>query len=75
MLFNENDPALARRYGSLLTVVAAILGIVYAVGLARRSYWMLVAPVTLVVAATLAAAIALGRLLATTPDEAPDPAP
>jgi hypothetical protein len=75
MLFNENDPALARRYGSLITVFAAVAGVIYAIGLARKTYWVIVAPVTLVFAAGVAGAIVLGRVLATTPDEAPDPEP
>jgi hypothetical protein len=73
--FNENDPALARRYGSLITVVAALVGLVYTIGLARRSYWALAAPLTVGVGLVVAGAIALGRLVGTTPDDPPDPQP
>jgi hypothetical protein len=64
------DPVpLARRYGSLLTVAAASFGIVYAIGLLRRSYWTLALPVGAVTLAGVGATLWIGRLLMTTPDE------
>ena len=75
MSFNQNDPALGRRYGSLLAAGAALAGAVFAVGLARRSYWAVALPVTVAVSTMVAGAIAVGRLLATTPDEPADPEP
>ncbi|MEX2079975.1 MAG: hypothetical protein WEC33_00020 [Dehalococcoidia bacterium] len=65
--------ALARRYGQLLTAAAGIFAVVYTVGLLRKNYWALALPLTMIVAAALALVFTLGRLLATTPDPAPDP--
>jgi hypothetical protein len=65
---NDNDPALARRYGSLIAAAAVVAGGCYSIALARRSSWALAAPVSVGVALTVAAAVALGRLLMTTPD-------
>jgi hypothetical protein len=70
---NAGDPALARRYGSMVAIVAGVAGALYAVALVRRSYWAVAVPVTVVVAALSGAGIVLGRVLMTTPDEPPDP--
>lgn len=69
---NDNDPALARRYGAILMLVAAVAGLLYALALLRRSYAALAVPVTAIVGAALTLAIVLGRLLMTTPDEPHD---
>jgi len=67
------DPVpLARRYGSLLTAAAAAFGLVYTIGLVRRSYWTLALPVGAVTLAGVGAALWIGRLLMTTPDEPGD---
>ena len=63
---------LARRYGSLLTAAAAAFGVVYAIGLLRRSYWTLALPVGAVTLVGVGAALWIGRLLMTTPDESED---
>lgn len=65
--------ALARRYGQMLMAGAGISGILYLFGLLRRSYWALALPLTSLVGAALVVTLLLGRLLATTPDEPPDP--
>ena len=70
---NQDDPAITRRYGSMLTLCAAVAGLLYAIALLRKSYWAVAVPVTAMVAAGLGAAIVLGRVLATTPDEPADP--
>ena len=69
---NDSDPALARCYGVVLMVVAAIAGLLYALALLRRSYAALAVPVTTGVGAVLTLVIVLGRLLMTTPDEPHD---
>lgn len=69
---NDNDPALARRYGAILMVVATIAGLLYALALMRRSYAALAVPVTAGVGVVLTLAMVLGRLLLTTPDEPHD---
>ncbi len=64
------DPVLlVRRYGLLLTVIGAVFGSVYAIGLLRRSYWTLALPVGAVTLAGVGVALWIGRLLMTTPDE------
>ena len=70
---NQDDPAITRRYGSMLTICAAAAGLLYAIALLRKSYWAIALPVTVIVAGGLGAAVVLGRLLATTPDEPADP--
>ncbi|MEO9254524.1 MAG: hypothetical protein ABI305_03220 [Tepidiformaceae bacterium] len=65
---NENDAAIARRYGSLITVAAVVAGGCYSVALVRKSYWAIAVPVTLAVGLAVAVGVALGRLLMTTPD-------
>ncbi len=69
---NDNDPALARRYGAFLMVGAVIAGLLYTVALMRRSYAALAVPVTAGVGVVLTLAMVLGRLLLTTPDEPRD---
>jgi hypothetical protein len=70
---NQDDPAITRRYGTMLTICAAVAGLLYTAALLRRSYWAIALPVTAIVAAGLGAAVVLGRLLMTTPDEPADP--
>ena len=70
---NANDPALVRRYGSLVSVAAVAIGLLYLIALLRRSYWAVAAPMTVLVLGSVAGAVALGRVLMTTPDEEPDP--
>jgi hypothetical protein len=65
---NDNDPALARRYGSLVTALAVVAGGCYTIALLRKSYWAVAVPVTLAVALSVAASVFVGRLLMTTPD-------
>lgn len=71
--FDARDPDIARRYGRLLMVGAGISGALYAFALLRRSYWAIALPVSMVAGAAVGGALVLGRLLATTPDEQPDP--
>ncbi len=54
-----------------MTFAAAVLGLLYLVGLMRRSYWILALPLTVVVGAGLGVLAVLGRLLATTPPNRP----
>lgn len=70
---NQNDPALARRYGSLITLMAVAGGLLYFVALVRRSYWAVAIPMTAIVLGLTAAAAVLGRLLMTTPDDSDEP--
>lgn len=66
---NQNDPALARRYGSLITLMAFAGGLLYLLALLRKSYWALAVPMTAIVLSLVTLAALLGRLLITTPDE------
>ena len=72
-MLTDRDPELVRRYGRLLMIGASLGAAAYAFGLARRSYLALALPMSAIVGATLSGVILLGRLLATTPDEPPDP--
>lgn len=71
--YDATDPGVARRYGQLLMAGAAISGALYFAALLRRSYWAIAVPVSVIVGGLAGAALVLGRLLATTPDEPPDP--
>jgi hypothetical protein len=65
----EQSAALARKYGAIITGVSVVVGLIYAVGLVRRSYWALALPVTAVTFGALGASLLIGRTLMTTPDE------
>jgi hypothetical protein len=60
--------AQARRYGTIVTVVAIAGALLFAIGVSRRSYTALAVPVGVVVLGGLGVAAWLGRLLMTTPD-------
>gem|GEM_PF-1337469 len=68
----ERSVALPRRYGSLVAAVGGALAALELLGLARRSYWAVAAPVAAVTLAGAGALLWLGRLLMTTPYESPD---
>jgi hypothetical protein len=72
-MLDAANPELARRYGRFLMFGAALAGLLYTIGIARRAYWAVILPGSTMVAIGLAAASILGRLLATTPGEPPDP--
>ncbi|MGH2632388.1 MAG: hypothetical protein ACRDG3_03165 [Tepidiformaceae bacterium] len=69
---NENDPAIARRYGKMLLAGSAVAAVLYVLALTRRSYLAMAVPMTAMVALGLGAVGTLGRLLMTTPDEPQD---
>jgi hypothetical protein len=66
---DEQSVALARRYGAIMSAVSVVLGLIYGVGLLRRSYWALALPVTAATVGALGASLWIGRTLMTTPDE------
>lgn len=70
---NADDPALARRYGLLISLVAGGAAVLYTLALARRSYWAVAIPVTAGVLTLAGSGLLLGRVLMSTPDEPPDP--
>jgi len=72
-MLTDVDPMLARRYGRFIVAGAGIAAALYGIGLARRSYLALALPLSVFVGGAITAATILGRLLATTPDEPPDP--
>jgi urea transporter len=66
---DEQSLELTRRYGTIMCAVSAVAGLLFVVGLLRRSYWAVALPVGFVTLGGLGAALAIGRLLMTTPDE------
>lgn len=72
-MLTDADPELARRYGRFIMAGAGITAALYTIGLARRSYLALALPLSILMGGAITAAAVLGRLLATTPDEPPDP--
>jgi hypothetical protein len=52
-----------------MSAVSVVLGLIYGVGLLRRSYWALALPVTAATVGALGASLWIGRTLMTTPDE------
>jgi hypothetical protein len=66
---DEQSLALTRRYGAMITAGAAVAGLLYVLGLARRSYWALALPVSAATLGGVAGALWLGRMLMTTPEE------
>jgi len=75
MRLNADDPVHARRYGRMLWSGSFALAVIFSLGLARGSYWVVALPAVLVVGAACTAMAIVGRLLMTTPDEPPDPEP
>ena len=69
---DEEAVAQTRRYGMIISVAAAFLGLVYGVGVLRKSYWALALPVTAATAGSLYIALWIGRALMTTPSEPPE---
>lgn len=67
------DMRIARSYGRIVLACVGVSSVFYAVALARRSYWAIAVPMTMLVGSALAIAGVLGGLLVTTPDEDPDP--
>jgi hypothetical protein len=59
-----------RRYGMAISVAAAACGLVYALGVLRKSYWILAIPVTAATMGGLYIALWIGRALMTTEAEA-----
>ncbi|HKS90683.1 MAG TPA: hypothetical protein VJQ83_02050 [Tepidiformaceae bacterium] len=72
-MLTDADPELARRLGRFIMAGAVIAAALYAIGVARRSYLAVALPVSILMGVAVSAAIFLGRLLVTTPDEPPDP--
>ena len=66
---DEQSLELTRRYGAIMCAVAAVGGLIYIIGLMRRSYWALALPVSAITLGGLAVTAAIGRLLMTTPEE------
>jgi hypothetical protein len=69
---DEQSVALTRRYGAIISAVSVIVGLVYLVGLLRRSYWALALPVTAATVGALYISLWIGRALMTTPSEQTD---
>ena len=69
---DEQSVALTRRYGTIISAVSVLLGLIYLVGLLRRSYWALALPVTAATMGALYIAVWIGRALMTTPSEPTD---
>jgi hypothetical protein len=69
---DEHAIAQTRRSGIVIAVIATLFGVAYAVGVLRRSYWALAAPVTLVTAGALYIALWIARALIATPAEPVD---
>lgn len=68
----EQSVALARRYGAIISAASVVMGLIYGIGLLRRSYWALALPVTAATVGALGVALWIGRALMTTPDEPSD---
>ncbi|MGH7752126.1 MAG: hypothetical protein ACREN5_04865 [Gemmatimonadales bacterium] len=69
---DEESVALTRRYGTVISAVSVMMGLLYLLGLARRSYWALALPVSIATIGALGASLLIGRTLMTTPDERGD---
>jgi len=66
---DEQAVALTRRYGAVISAVSVVVGLIYVVGLLRRSYWALALPVTAATMGALYISLWIGRALMTTPSE------
>ena len=66
---DEQAVMLTRRYGMIISAVSVVTGLIYALGLIRRSYWALALPVTAATAGMLYISLWIGRALVTTPSE------
>jgi hypothetical protein len=64
---DEHAIAQTRRSGIIIAIISTLLGVVYAIGVLRRSYWALAAPVTLATAGALYIALWIARALIATP--------
>jgi hypothetical protein len=71
-LMDEQAVALTRRYGMIISAISLVVGLVYTLGLLRRSYWALALPVTAATMGMLYIALWIGRALMTTPAEPED---
>ncbi|MGH2608249.1 MAG: hypothetical protein ACRDHF_04100 [Tepidiformaceae bacterium] len=69
---DEDSVALTRRYGAMICAASAVMGLIYGVGLLRRSYWALALPVTAATVGALGVSLWIGRALMTTPSEPTD---
>lgn len=69
---DEQAVALTRRYGAIISAISVLAGLVYVVGLLRRSYWALALPVTAATMGALYISLWIGRALMTTPSEPTD---
>jgi urea transporter len=69
---DEQAVALTRRYGAIISAVSVVVGLIYVVGLLRRSYWALALPVTAATMGALYISLWIGRALMTTPSEPTD---
>lgn len=61
-----------RVYGAVISMLALLGGVVYTVGLLRRSYWALALPVTAGTAGVLYVTLWIGRALIATPTAGTD---
>jgi len=59
-----------RMYGILISAIAVFVGLVYGIGVLKRSYWALALPVTAATAGALYITLWIGRALIATPTEA-----
>ena len=64
--------AKTRTYGQIISALAVLIGLVYAIGVLRRSYIILALPVTAVTFGALYIALWIGRSLMTTAAESPE---
>lgn len=69
---DEQSIALTRRYGAIISAVSVVVGLIYMVGVLRRSYWALALPVTAATVGALYISLWIGRALMTTPSEPTD---
>ncbi len=69
---DELAVAQTRKYGQIISMLAVVTGLVYVVGVLRRSYFMLALPVTAATFGALYIALWIGRALMTTPAEPPE---
>ena len=64
--------AATRRYGAIISAASVVIGLVFAIGVLRKSYWALALPVTAGTMSALYIALWIGRALMTTPSEPQD---
>lgn len=72
---DETAIAETRRYGLIICIASAALGLIYALGLLRKSYWALALPLTAATVGALSVSLWIGRALLETTFEPLDDEP